>query len=245
MRPQARTLPAPRRSHPAAAAQRHARAGSAMRADRCGRARRRRLGRDAPRPARPGRRRRGRARADKRGLLEVEADDLVELDQLRPALEPVRETSMQSARASFGSDSYAASRISRCRKRKRVVVREGRLVGPDQLLAHEPGEVLLHAVAGGSRAPARGPRRWKTWPSTEPRSIRARSSVPSRSRRACSSAWIVDGTRMSPPSRARRASPRRKAGSVRDSTIRCRVASSVSPVELLDQFARTRRPSAA
>ena len=44
---------------------------------------------------------------------------------------------------------------------------------------------------------------WKTSPSTEPRSITARSSSPSRSRRACSSAWIVGGTVSAPPPSSR------------------------------------------
>ena len=44
---------------------------------------------------------------------------------------------------------------------------------------------------------------WKTSPSTEPRSITARSSSPSRSRRACNSAWIVGGTVSAPPPSSR------------------------------------------
>ncbi len=56
-------------------------------------------------------------------LFEVVAEDLVPLDEL-VMLEPVGERSWSAARVALGSDSYAASRIRRWRKRKRFVLRE-------------------------------------------------------------------------------------------------------------------------
>lgn len=51
-------------------------------------------------------------------LLEMPAGDLVKLNELgHGSFEPFRERSVQSRSLRLGSDPYAASRISRCRKR--------------------------------------------------------------------------------------------------------------------------------
>ena len=50
-------------------------------------------------------------------------------------------SSWSSARAAFGIESYAASRIRRWRKRKDASAHRVRLVGTNQLLAHQRREV--------------------------------------------------------------------------------------------------------
>ena len=71
-------------------------------------------------------------------------------------------------------------------------------VGPDQLLAHERRQPRRHLRLGAARAPATAPR-WKSSPSTAPRSSTLRSAASSWSSRAASSAFSVGGTTTSSP----------------------------------------------
>ena len=80
------------------------------------------------------------------GPLQVVAEDLVELDQVRAcSASQSANRSWSSARVAFGSASYAASRISRCRKRKARRPAASRRRA-DELLAHE-----ARSAARGSR----------------------------------------------------------------------------------------------
>ena len=89
-------------------------------------------------------------------LLEVVADDLVALDQSRASRASRRTARGARARVAFGSDSYAASRMSRWRKRKPSSSREGRGRRADELLAHERRQMRLDV--GADRTRARVPR---------------------------------------------------------------------------------------
>ena len=182
---------------------------SRARADRGGRACRRAS--CAP-PAPPGRAARRHAGAPRRrrrrselgavavGLLEVVAEDLVQLDELpRRAARASRRSARAARRASPSAERLVGGVAdSRWRKRKASSPAScGRRAGRAPCARARSRRVvdlrLLRA-----RAPATAPR-WKTSPSTEPRSSTSRSAGSSWSSRAASSAWIVGGTATSPP----------------------------------------------
>ena len=120
----------------------------------------------------------------------------------RRSFEPAAEALVQLGRASFGIDSYAASRMSRWRKR---YVRSPRLIRSGRIRSLRTSAPSASATAGSccrrARARATAPS-WKTLPTTAARSITARSVLSSWSSRAASSAWIVGGTRIVAMSRA-------------------------------------------
>ena len=97
----------------------------------------------------------------------------------------------------FGSASYAASRISRWRKRKPSSPGRSGAIRADQLLADERREPRGHRETVGRRAPA--PRRDGT-PRLRSRPARARSARPSRAGRSARRAAPADvgGTVTSP-----------------------------------------------
>ena len=128
---------------------------------------------------------------------------------------------------------------------ERVVARELRRVGPDELLADERQPAAAAPAARLGRAPATAPR-WKTWPSTAPRSsTRAR---PGRAGRAAPPAAPGSSAARRPrrrPTRARApASPRRRAGCPRPPRGSARAARD-DAAELVEQLARSRRRRAA
>ena len=140
------------------------------------------------------------------GLLEVVAEDLLELLADALAVEPVGETLVQ-----LGSQPLRHRLVRRVAdedvtEAEAVVAGETRAVGADELLAHEREQVRA------DRRPLRPGRssvtapRWNSRPSTEARSITERSSGSSRSMRAASSAWIVGGIVEPRRRRLRRAS---------------------------------------
>ena len=137
-------------------------------------------------------------------LLEVVADDLVQLDELGAVLvEPAR----RSARAARRGSPSGARRTRRrgsagggsgTRPRPGSCGRSGRRSS----LRTSAVSARRQRVVVRRRAPA--PRRDGTVrPSTEPRSSTFRSDGSSWSRRAASSAWIVGGTTTSPSPRSR------------------------------------------
>ena len=133
------------------------------------------------------------------GLLEVVADDLVELDEVGAVR---ARASRRSARAARRASPSAAPRRRRRgsggggsgrRRRPASSVRSGRTSSLRTSATRRPST----CASLGRRAPATAPR-WKTWPSTAPRSSTPRSAGSSWSSRAASSAWIVGGTATSP-----------------------------------------------
>ena len=75
------------------------------------------------------------------GLLEVEAEDLVHLDQIGPALlQPVREALVQLCANRFRQAVVRGIANEEVAEAKGVVAGQLRAIGPDQLLADEPGQ---------------------------------------------------------------------------------------------------------
>ena len=129
-----------------------------------------------------------------RRLLEVVAEDLVELDQFRgtlldPGCEPRVEVGARRLRESIVGG-VANQQVAEA---KGVVIRERRGTRPHKFLARrDPSDWRSHPGSSGASA-ATAPR-WNTWPSTAPRSSAARSAVGNWSSRAEMSAWMVAGT---------------------------------------------------
>ena len=120
---------------------------------------------------------RSELRAVPRGLLEVVAEDLVELDEVRRR---AARASRRTARAARRASPSAARRRRRrgsagggsgTRRRRRACA----CVGADQLLAHERDQLRSTLRLVGRERLTTAPR-WNTWPSTAPRSSTARSA---------------------------------------------------------------------
>ncbi len=116
-------------------------------------------------------------------LLEVVTEDLVPLDELM-VLEPVGELLVELGARRLGSDSYAASRISRWRKRNASSSTKAEVSG--RISSFRTSVERCDSTSDPTEAGASSATepRWKTSPSTEPRSMTTRSSPPSASRRA-------------------------------------------------------------
>ena len=127
------------------------------------------------------------------GLLEVVAEDLVELDQVGAALlEPVGEALVQLGARRLRQRVVGGVADQQVAEAEGVLARELRRSGRTSSLrtsAVSRGADLRLVGASAWTAP-----RWKTSPSTAPRSSTRRSAGSSWSRRAASSAWIVGGT---------------------------------------------------
>ena len=131
-------------------------------------------------------------------LLEVVADDLVALDEV-VLREPVGEALVQLGARRLRQRLVGRVADEQMAEAEALVVGERRRRRADELLAHERrrGATRPPARTGPGESSATAPR-WKTSPSTEPRSMTTRTSPSSESIRACRSAWIVGGTTISP-----------------------------------------------
>ena len=150
-------------------------------------------------------------------LLEVEAEDLVHLDQIGAALlQPVGEALVELCARRPWKGRRRRRRESRgggsgTRRRPDSCVRSGRI----ELLANERGQSRITVPSRSSACTAP---RWKISPSTAPRSSTERSGASSWSSRAASSACRFGGTSdiapgappPSPPSPSGRADCRRR-----------------------------------
>ena len=130
-------------------------------------------------------------------LLQVEAEDLVQLDEVGAfLLEPVREALVQIGSRRLRQRVVGGVSDQQVAEAEGVFRGNLRRVGADQALPDEGGEARRH-IGRLSESAWTAPR-WKTSPSIAPRSSTERSSLSSWSSRAARSACRVGGTATSP-----------------------------------------------